>query len=70
MTTARSVPADFADPERFVEADLSSNEGTMKVIEAVKKRFGTIDIVVNNVGGAAHLREDFLRQVTNIGSKL
>ncbi|GIO54746.1 SDR family oxidoreductase [Paenibacillus cineris] len=53
MTTARSVSADLADPERFVEADISSMEGTAKVVEAVKERFGTIDIVVNNVGGSS-----------------
>ncbi|WP_025718533.1 SDR family oxidoreductase [Paenibacillus sp. 1-18] len=52
LTTARSIPAELADPNLFVQADISTPEGVEKVIEAVKERFGTIDILVNNVGGS------------------
>jgi NAD(P)-dependent dehydrogenase (short-subunit alcohol dehydrogenase family) len=52
MTTARSVPAHVENPDLFVQADLSEKEGTQKVIAAVQERFGTIDIVVNNIGGS------------------
>ncbi|MGQ3478702.1 SDR family oxidoreductase [Paenibacillus sp. TY11] len=52
LTTARSIPADLADPNLFVQADISTPEGVEKVIQAVKERFGTIDILVNNVGGS------------------
>ena len=52
MTTARSVPARVENPDLFVQADLSEKEGTQKVIAAVQERFGTIDIVVNNIGGS------------------
>ncbi|QUL57881.1 SDR family oxidoreductase [Paenibacillus tritici] len=53
MTTARTVPADLADSGLFVGADLSKQEGVEKVIAAVKERFGSIDIVVNNIGGSS-----------------
>jgi NAD(P)-dependent dehydrogenase (short-subunit alcohol dehydrogenase family) len=52
MTTARSVPAHVEHPGLFVQADLSVKEGTQKVIAAVQERFGTIDILVNNIGGS------------------
>ncbi|MFC9711975.1 SDR family oxidoreductase [Paenibacillus sp. NPDC056933] len=51
LTTARSMPTGLADPNLFVQADLSTKEGVEKVVQAVKDRFGSIDIVVNNVGG-------------------
>ncbi|MDQ0493213.1 NAD(P)-dependent dehydrogenase (short-subunit alcohol dehydrogenase family) [Paenibacillus brasilensis] len=56
LTTARSIPAELADPNLFVQADISTPEGVEKVIEAVKERFGTIDILVNNVGALIRLQ--------------
>lgn len=53
MTTARTAPARLAHPELFVQADLSVKEEVDKVITAVKDRFGSIDIVVNNIGGSS-----------------
>ncbi|ASR47366.1 short-chain dehydrogenase [Paenibacillus kribbensis] len=52
LTTARSIPAELADPNLFVQADISTLEGVETVVQAVQKRFGTIDILVNNVGGS------------------
>jgi NAD(P)-dependent dehydrogenase (short-subunit alcohol dehydrogenase family) len=53
MTTARTLPSGLADADLFVQADLSAKEGVEKVITAVKKHFGSIDIVVNNIGGSS-----------------
>ncbi|WP_068504437.1 SDR family oxidoreductase [Paenibacillus kribbensis] len=52
LTTARSIPDELADPNLFVQADISTLEGVGKVVQAVQERFGTIDILVNNVGGS------------------
>lgn len=60
MTTARTVPEDLADSGWFVQADLSKQEGVEKVITAVNERFGSIDIVVNNIGGSATPAGGFL----------
>lgn len=53
MITARHAPA---EPQTFAElavADLSTADGTARVIAEVDARFGGIDILVNNVGGSA-----------------
>ncbi|MFF2015615.1 SDR family oxidoreductase [Paenibacillus sp. NPDC058177] len=52
MTSARSVPDELGDASLFVQADLATPEGVEKVIQAVKSRFGSIDIVVHCVGGS------------------
>ncbi|MEK8127576.1 SDR family oxidoreductase [Paenibacillus filicis] len=52
MTTARSLPAGLSQTELFVQADLATSEGVEVVIQAVKERFGGIDIVVHCVGGS------------------
>ncbi|MEC0236057.1 SDR family oxidoreductase [Paenibacillus kribbensis] len=52
LTAARSIPAELADPNLFVQADISTLEGVETVVQAVQERFGTIDILVNNVGGS------------------
>ncbi len=52
-TTARSAPDHETDEHLFVQADLSTAEGSQKVIETVLQKLGGIDIVVNNVGGSA-----------------
>ncbi|OBZ12164.1 SDR family oxidoreductase [Bacillus sp. FJAT-26390] len=52
LTAARTMPADFPQPELFVQADLATQEGTQKVIQGVKEKLGGIDIVVHCVGGS------------------
>ncbi|HZO08590.1 MAG TPA: SDR family oxidoreductase [Myxococcota bacterium] len=53
VTTARSTPRDLRQPELFVEADLSTAEGTNQVIRTVRDRLGGIDILVHNAGGSS-----------------
>jgi NAD(P)-dependent dehydrogenase (short-subunit alcohol dehydrogenase family) len=36
-----------------VEADLSTAEGAEKVVSSVRDRLGSVDILVNNVGGSS-----------------
>jgi len=52
MTTARSVPAAGQAPERFIQADISTPEGTEKVIRETLRQLGGVDILINNVGGS------------------
>jgi NAD(P)-dependent dehydrogenase (short-subunit alcohol dehydrogenase family) len=52
MTTARSLPADLAEPDLFVQADMATTDGVHKVIRGVQERLGGIDIVVHCVGGS------------------
>jgi NAD(P)-dependent dehydrogenase (short-subunit alcohol dehydrogenase family) len=52
LTAARTMPADFLQPELFIQADLATHEGTQKVIQGVKEKLGGIDIVVHCVGGS------------------
>lgn len=49
---ARNEP-DIADENlHFIAADLSTAIGTQKVVEAVLTKYGRLDILVNNLGGA------------------
>ena len=52
MTTARTPPGDHLDPYLFVAADLGTADGARTVIDRVGERFGTLDILVNTVGGS------------------
>jgi NAD(P)-dependent dehydrogenase (short-subunit alcohol dehydrogenase family) len=52
LTTARTVPAHYPAPDLFVAADLSTPEGAQTVIDRVGDRVGTLDILVNTVGGS------------------
>src|SRR3569833_589084 len=52
MATARTMPAGFPDLELFVAADVSTATGARTVIDQVGERFGTLDILVNTVGGS------------------
>ena len=36
----------------FIASDLSKSEGTKKVIDEIKTKFGGLDILVNNLGGS------------------
>jgi NAD(P)-dependent dehydrogenase (short-subunit alcohol dehydrogenase family) len=53
FTTARSAPSDLEDPSLFAQADVSTREGTDKVVAKVLERLGGIDILINNVGGSS-----------------
>jgi NAD(P)-dependent dehydrogenase (short-subunit alcohol dehydrogenase family) len=50
--TARSVPAENT-AAHFIQADVSTSEGTAHVIDEMLRRFKGVDIVVHNVGGSS-----------------
>jgi NAD(P)-dependent dehydrogenase (short-subunit alcohol dehydrogenase family) len=52
ITTARSIPADQHATIQFIQADISTREGTDKVINELLKSFGGVDILINNAGGS------------------
>jgi NAD(P)-dependent dehydrogenase (short-subunit alcohol dehydrogenase family) len=52
LTTARSRPAHLAEAD-FVVADIATPDGCERVTEAVRTRFGGIDILVHVVGGSS-----------------
>ena len=51
LVTARTRPDDV-DPELFVQADLSTADGTAAVVAAALDRLGGIDILIDNFGGS------------------
>ena len=51
IITARSAPAEKTD-NHFIQADVSTPEGTTKVINEILNRFQGIDIMIHNVGGS------------------
>jgi NAD(P)-dependent dehydrogenase (short-subunit alcohol dehydrogenase family) len=53
LTTARTAPADPADRDRFVAADLTTAGGCAVVADAVRSRLGGVDIIVHVVGGSS-----------------
>src|ERR1700731_2184282 len=53
LTTARSKPAQLADPDLFIKADVSTREGCVAVAQAVQERLGGVDIIVHVVGGSS-----------------
>src|SRR6267378_1669060 len=52
IVTARSAPGEKTD-NHFIQADLSTPEGTTKVINEILDRFHGIDIMIHNVGGSS-----------------
>ena len=52
MTNARTMPDDYPTPDLFISADVSTPDGAQTVIDRVGERFGTLDILVNTVGGS------------------
>jgi NAD(P)-dependent dehydrogenase (short-subunit alcohol dehydrogenase family) len=50
-TTARRMPGDHPDPQRFIRADLTTPAGTTTVAERVTNA-GGVDIIVHVVGGS------------------
>ncbi len=51
LATARSIPADDS-AAHFIQADVSSPEGCIRVVEETLNRLGGIDILINSVGGS------------------
>ncbi|RCK50275.1 short-chain dehydrogenase [Thalassospira profundimaris] len=49
-STARSAPVEH--PGLFIPADISTAEGTAKIVDTVIGELGGIDILINNVGGS------------------
>src|SRR5260221_9916067 len=52
IITARSAPTERTD-NHFIQADVSTAEGTTKVINEILNRFRGIDIIIHNVGGTS-----------------
>jgi NAD(P)-dependent dehydrogenase (short-subunit alcohol dehydrogenase family) len=52
IITARSAPEQTTEAH-FVQADVSTSEGTTKVIREILDSFKGIDIIVHNVGGSS-----------------
>ncbi len=53
LTTARTRPSDLADADLFVASDITTAKGCATVADAVRDRFGGIDIIVHVVGGSS-----------------
>src|SRR5437870_4180424 len=52
ILTARSAPEEKTN-NHFIQADVSTPEGTTKVINEILNRFHGIDIIIHNVGGSS-----------------
>jgi len=52
-TTARSPLPEGQSPALFVQADIATPEGVERVASEVLARLGSIDILINNVGGSS-----------------
>jgi NAD(P)-dependent dehydrogenase (short-subunit alcohol dehydrogenase family) len=52
IITARSAPEEKTE-EHFIQADVSTPEGTAKVIRQILDTFKGVDIVIHNVGGSS-----------------
>jgi len=53
LTTARVRPSDLTDVDLFVASDITTAKGCAIVADAVRDRFGGIDIIVHVVGGSS-----------------
>jgi NAD(P)-dependent dehydrogenase (short-subunit alcohol dehydrogenase family) len=53
ITTARRQPAEPVATVRYVEADVATPEGASHVVDTVRREFGHLDFLVNNVGGSS-----------------
>lgn len=53
IVTARNPPEDENLDIHFISADLSTAEGTQKVISEVLSTYGRLDILVNNLGASS-----------------
>jgi NAD(P)-dependent dehydrogenase (short-subunit alcohol dehydrogenase family) len=53
LGTARTRPADLPGAEPFRTADLTTTEGIDTVVDHVRERFGTLDVLVHTLGGSS-----------------
>lgn len=53
IAPARHLPQEPLAGVRYLQADVSSAEGAACVADAVKREFGHLDFLVNNVGGSS-----------------
>ena len=53
ITTARKTPDEMKTSDLFIQADISTPDGTSKIVTGILERFGGVDILVNNVGGSS-----------------
>jgi NAD(P)-dependent dehydrogenase (short-subunit alcohol dehydrogenase family) len=52
MTSSRSAPEKPLQGVTYVMTDLSTAEGVAELVNAVEKRWGSVDILINNLGGS------------------
>jgi NAD(P)-dependent dehydrogenase (short-subunit alcohol dehydrogenase family) len=52
IITARNAPEGPANDFHFINADLSTPQGTEKVVQEILSKFQHLDILVNNLGGS------------------
>ncbi|WP_421871497.1 SDR family oxidoreductase [Marinoscillum sp.] len=52
IVTARNAPVIDQEGFHFIASDLSTSRGTDKVVNEVLTKYGTLDILVNNLGGS------------------
>jgi len=52
MTTARSAPEQPLEGVTYVQTDLATAEGVTQLARAVAERWGSVDIVINSLGGS------------------
>ena len=52
IITARNKPEELTEGYDFIAADLSTQEGAQKVIETIKANYGSVDILINNLGAS------------------
>ncbi len=62
ITTARTIPDESEDSDLFIQADISTAEGTSKIVNYIQERLGGIDILINNVGGSSTPTGGVLKQ--------
>lgn len=52
IITARNTPEVSSEQLHFISADLSTTNGTEKVVDEVLAKYGRLDILINNLGGS------------------